>query len=76
MTGGTFNGVTAFAIAAATLVFTLAGASIALATVSERRLDDLRTHGPHVKRFGGFVLIGIGMWFVYLAAANLTYQLP
>lgn len=74
--GGLTNGIIAFAIAATTLALTLTSAALVLATVSERRLADIRTHGPHVKRIAGVVLIAIGLWFAYLAAANPTYLLP
>ena len=47
-----------------------------LATVSDRRLDDLRTKGPPMKRLGGVLLIIVGLWFLYLAMANPTYLLP
>ena len=70
------NGVFAFAIAATTLVLMLTGPAILLARVSEHRLADIRNQGPHVKRVGGVLLITIGLWFAYLAAANPTYLLP
>ena len=75
-TGGLTNAIVAFAIAAATLVLMLTGSAIALATVSDRRLYILGTQGEYVKRVGGILLIAIGIWFVYLAAANPTYLLP
>ncbi len=65
----------AFGVAAATLVFVLVGSALVVATVSERRLDDLRVQGPHVKRVGGVLLIIIGLWFIYLTAANPAYLL-
>jgi cytochrome c biogenesis protein CcdA len=65
----------AFAIASATLVLTLAGASIVLANVSDRRLTDLRSQGPYMKRIGGSVLVAVGVWFGYLAITNPTYLL-
>ena len=70
------NGVAAFAIAAATLVLTLATASLALASISDRQLAEVRTQGPHMKRIGGAVLLVVGTWFAYLAIANPTYLLP
>lgn len=74
--GGLANGVIAFAIAATTLVLMLTGTAIILVTASEGRLADVRTHGPQVKRVAGLILITIGLWFAYLAAANPTYLLP
>lgn len=76
VTGGITNGVAAFAIAAATLVVTLATASLALASISDHLLAEVRTQGPHVKRIGGVILIAVGAWFIYLAMTNPIYLLP
>lgn len=65
----------AFAIASATLVLTLAVASIVLANISDRRLIDLRSQAPHMKRVGGGILVAVGLWFAYLAITNPTYLL-
>ena len=54
----------------------LTGTAIVLATVSERSFADVKAQGPHVKRVGGVLLVAIGLWFAYLAAANPTYLLP
>jgi len=68
--------VVVFGIAAATLVLTLTGAAVTLANVSVARVHELRTAGPEVKRFGGVLLVVIGLWFFYLSIANPTYLLP
>ena len=70
------NAIIAFAIAAATLVLLLVGASVALATASERRVEAVKRQGPHVKRVGGVLLVTIGLWFAFLAVANPIYLLP
>jgi len=64
-----------FTIAAAALALMLTAAAVLLTSVSDRRRDDLRTQGPHMKRVGGVLLIIVGLWFVYLAVANPTYLL-
>jgi hypothetical protein len=33
-------------------------------------------HGPRMKQIGGGVLIGVGLWFAYLAIASPAYLLP
>ena len=58
------------------VVLMLTSSAIVLATLSEGRLAEIRSQGPHVKRVAGVVLITIGLWFAYLAAANPTYLLP
>lgn len=74
--GGFTNAVIAFTVAATATITTLTVAAITLAAVSQRRLADIGTHGSHVKRVTGAILIAIGLWFAYLAAANPTYLLP
>ncbi|MDH3753143.1 MAG: hypothetical protein OEU32_04650 [Acidimicrobiia bacterium] len=66
----------AFAIAATTLVLTLAAAATVVSTISDDSIQELRTRGPRVKQLGGALLILIGSWFAYLALANPTYLLP
>ena len=69
------SGVTAFSIAAVSLVLTLSIASIALTTASNHQLSVIRTQAPYMKRVGGTVLVMVGTWFAYLALANPTYLL-
>lgn len=52
------------ALALVTLVFVL---SLALATAQERTVEAMRKGAPAVKRWGGRILIAVGVWFVALA---------
>jgi hypothetical protein len=54
----------------------LVGAAIILATFSDKRLSEVASQGPHMKRVGGGLLITLGLWFFFLAAANPTFLLP
>ncbi|RMH82936.1 MAG: hypothetical protein D6683_02630 [Actinomyces sp.] len=74
--GGFPAGPAAFAVAAATLTLTLAGLALAASVLTDHAVRRLRTQAPRIKRTGGFLLIAIGLWFVYLAAASPTYVLP
>ena len=65
-----------FGVAAITTVVTLLGLSLAVATISPHRVRELRKVGPRLKRFGGFVLIVLGLWFGYLAFGNPRFLLP
>jgi hypothetical protein len=40
----------------------------ALATVQEKAVESMREGVPAVKRWGGRVLISVGLWFIALAA--------
>lgn len=59
--------VLAFAVAATIFVTLLVAASFTVSTVSSTTLKPLRMTGPSVKRFGGFVLLFVGVWFTVLA---------
>lgn len=61
---------TLWAFATATIVFglLLIAALSAVAVMTAAALRPIRMSGPAVKRWGGFVLIGVGTWFVVLAA--------
>ncbi|MEA2002670.1 MAG: hypothetical protein U9N84_12420 [Actinomycetota bacterium] len=42
-------------------------ASLVVAKVKETLLPPVRMVGPTVKRWSGYVLIGVGGWFIVLA---------
>jgi hypothetical protein len=46
----------------------LVTASIVVSTVKAETLRPARMAGPAVKRWSGFVLIGVGAWFIVLSA--------
>lgn len=49
------------------LVVLLFALSFAIATARERTVEGLRAAGPAMKRWGGRVLVLVGVWFVVLA---------
>jgi len=59
--------VVAFATAAAVFVTLIITASVAVSFLSIDALRPVRTTGPTVKRWGGFVLATVGFWFILLA---------
>jgi hypothetical protein len=46
----------------------LVTASIVVSTVKAETLQPARMTGPAVKRWSGYVLVGVGAWFILLAA--------
>lgn len=54
----------------------LVGGATVVAGVSDQRLLEFRSAGPAMKRWGGTLLIGVGVWFGFLALANPIYLLP
>lgn len=52
------------ALALVALVFVL---SLALATTQERTVEAMREGAPAVKRWGGRILMAVGVWFIALA---------
>ena len=52
------------ALALVALVFVL---SLALATAQERTVEAMREGAPAVKRWGGRILMAVGVWFIALA---------
>lgn len=60
----------AFATAAAVFVTLIVTASVAVSFMNADALRPVRTTGPTVKRWSGYVLIAVGFWFILLAAAS------
>jgi hypothetical protein len=69
LTAGGSATAAAFALAAGVFVSLLVVSSLIVSTLGTVVLKPVRTSGPTVKRFSGFVLLGIGIWFVALALA-------
>lgn len=65
--GGFAAAFTAFAVAALVLVGLLFTSAYAVAGAQESTLERTKVHAPTVKRWGGRVLIVLGMWFIVLA---------
>ena len=58
----------AFVVAAAVLTLLMFALATALATAQEKTVDAMREGAPGVKRWGGRILVAVGLWFVVLAA--------
>lgn len=56
----------AFAVAALVIVLLMFSLSLAVATAQEGLVRTLRAHVAHVKRWGGWILVGVGLWLVAL----------
>lgn len=57
----------AFTTAATVLVGLLFVAASGVARAQDATVERLRAQAPTVKRWGGWVLVGVGIWFVALA---------
>lgn len=49
-------------------VLLVVSASVVVSIASAEALSPVRMTGPAVKRWSGYVLIAVGVWFVILAA--------
>lgn len=49
------------------------GLAVAIGTAQERLVATLRAAAPQVKRWGGVILIIVGLWFLALAAWAETF---
>ena len=58
----------AFAAAALVFVVLLITGSVLVSSVQAEKLRPVRMTGPTVKRWSGYVLVAVGMWFMMLAA--------
>ncbi len=58
----------AFAAAAVTMVVLLFSLALTIGLAQERTVRAIRARAPRVKRWGGYVLIGVGLWTVASAA--------
>jgi cytochrome c biogenesis protein CcdA len=57
----------AFAVAAAVLVVLLFALALAVAAAQERTVQVMKEGAPAVKRWGGRILVAVGIWLVALA---------
>lgn len=54
-------------VAAITIVLLLFGVSYAIGMAQEGVVARLRSATPAVKRWGGYILVGVGAWFIILS---------
>ncbi len=59
--------VAAFGITALVFASLLVTASVAVAVAGGDALRPVRMAGPAVKRWSGYILIAVGLWFLILA---------
>ncbi len=64
--GGFLSALFAFLVAAATLVLLMFALAFALAAAQERTAEALRAGTPAIKRWGGRILVLLGIWLVLL----------
>ncbi|MGH2663508.1 MAG: hypothetical protein ACRDH8_12065 [Actinomycetota bacterium] len=64
--GGTAAAVTAFAVAGLAIVLLASASALTVALAQERLGGRLEAAGPTMKRWGGWILVVVGGWFVAL----------
>lgn len=57
----------AFVVAALTIILLIFGLAFAVGSAQEGLITYLKTGAPVVKRWGAYILIIIGVWFIILA---------
>lgn len=71
--GGFTAALVAFATTGAVLVLLLFMSALGVAAAQEQLTDRLRSGAPTVKRWGGYVLVLVGVWLLTLAAFADTF---
>lgn len=66
MAGGAGGSLLAFAVAAGTFVLLIFALSYFVGAAREGIVERLKAGAPSVKRWGGYVLLAAGAWFVAL----------
>lgn len=64
----------AYAVAATTMVVLILGAASLARRGSSGRLGALHHFAPRVKRWGGWLLVVVGTWFLTLSAFSRTFE--
>lgn len=67
LTVGVTQTLWAFATTAIIFALLLVTASVVVSTATVEALRPVRMTGPAVKRWGGYVLLAVGVWFMFLA---------
>jgi hypothetical protein len=57
----------AFLTASAVIIGLMFGLAVLVTTAREKTIRSLRIATSSAKRFGGILLVGVGLWFVALA---------
>ncbi len=64
--GGFVSALVAFFVAAAALVILMFTLALALAAAQERAAEAMRISASALKRWGGWILLLVGLWFIAL----------
>ncbi|WP_370325828.1 hypothetical protein [Euzebya sp.] len=67
MTGGVAAASVAFGLAAMVIVVLMFTAAFTVSRAEEATVERIQATAPTIKRWGGAVLVGVGLWFVSLA---------
>ncbi|MPY89454.1 MAG: hypothetical protein GEU99_16195 [Luteitalea sp.] len=71
--GGVEAATVAFGTAAVTIVLLMFALSLAIATAQTGLVATLRARAPQVKRWGGWILLGVGVWVIVLGAWAMVF---
>lgn len=66
-TGGATSAFTAFVLAGLVLVVMFLMLSLVVGHAQERTMTRIQASSPQIKRWGGWILVTVGVWFVILA---------
>ena len=67
MTGGFTAAILAFGVAAVVLVGLLFTAALTVSRAQQATIERIQASAPAVKKWGGAILIVVGLWFISLA---------
>ncbi|WP_341253790.1 hypothetical protein [Euzebya pacifica] len=67
MTGGVEVAATAFGLAAIVIIALMFTAAFTVSRAQESTVERIQAAAPKIKRWGGGVLVGVGLWFIALA---------
>lgn len=67
MSGGFAAALLAFTVAALIIMMLMFSAAFVAARAQEATVQRIQLSAPFIKKWGGAVLIGVGLWFVALA---------
>ncbi len=65
--GGFTSALIAFVTASLTFVLLIFTLSLLIASAQERVITFIRAHLNDVRRWGGWILVGVGVWFIVLS---------
>jgi hypothetical protein len=65
--GGFGAALLAFVVAAIVLVGLVFAASFTVARAQDETISRIKAHAPRVKKWGGWILVTVGIWFLTLA---------